>query len=98
MRLRHKHYTVEDGIPIPEKDPRILKPSRTIGDSKKNKRSVPLVNLKVGHSIRIKKDKIDNIRKERSRYSALISKHRKKFNWKFIMKSTKLCLTIKRLK
>lgn len=88
------HVKIEKGIPIPEKD---LYTARPRGRVINSERTIKLMTLKRGKSIRINLYNKD-ANKERSRYTATIAKHRKKFNWKFVMKTTKTCLTIRRLK
>ena len=87
--FRRDHYEIESGIPIPKEDlffnkKRILQ-----------KRSHILNTLRVGEEIKIF---ASDVLKEKSRYTACISKHSKKIKWKFSTKIFETYFTITRLK
>lgn len=94
MRLSPNHLVIEDGIPIPEQLDFRIKRSKGL----RGKRTLKLLQLDKGKSFKIHLSKIQNIRDECSRYTALISKHKNKFDWKFKFKTTKRWLIITRLK
>lgn len=95
METRANHYKIEKGIPIPDKDPITYVQVRGRGFIGGKKQM--LQNIPIGESVTIQLSDID-IAKDRHRYTAIISKHKKKLNWKFTFKKNNECLIIKRLK
>ncbi len=91
METRIYHLPIENGIPIPKDNPYIK------GTKKKSVRYTALDILPIGKSLHLRIEKLGNLSEEMSRYTAIISKHRKKLKWKFKFKTTAKCMIITRL-